>query len=199
MFIHVVVLPLALVSQSTADAGPAAAEDAFTRAVLTALTMHKRGDDALALRSLWEAVDDARVRAPLDVHTGLVLDSPPENLGLYREAKAGMVFGETLLLYAEVDNHGLRRTPAGWEMNLWTDLFILDENGKRLGGRERFGEQVLTARAPYRTTHLVLEVGIAGLPPGAYRAQVVVHDDVGAKTGSVVIPFRVAARPGRNR
>ena len=185
------------------DAGHAAAappsdarEDAFTRSVQAALALHRGGDDATALRSLWEAVDEARARAPLDVHDGVVLAEPPQNLGMYREAKGGMVFGDTLMLYLEVDNHGLRKRPEGFEVDLWTDVFLLYEDGERIGGKERFGEHRLVSRAPYRTTHMVLEVGVGQLPPQPYKALVVVHDAASGKEGRVVIPFRVATRPG---
>lgn len=187
-----------LLAAATPDAGapPPEKEDAFTRAVMGALTMHKRADDARALRLLWDAVDEARARAPLEVHDGQVLEDYPQNLGMYRPAKAGMVFTPTLLLYLEVDNHGFRKRAEGFELDLYTDVFIVDGEGERLGGKERFGTHQLISRVPYRTTHMVLEVGIQGLPPGAYQAQVVVHDAVSGKQGRLFIPFRVAAKPG---
>jgi hypothetical protein len=185
------------------DAGPPAPppsadvkEDAFTQSVMGALTLHKRGEDGRALRLLWEAVDEARARAPLDVHDGVVLADYPENLGIYRPAKGGMVFNNTLLLYLEVDNHGLRKRPEGFEVDLWTDVFILYEDGERIGGKEHFGTHKLISTVPYRTTHLVLEVAVSGLPAQPYQALVVVHDAASGKEGKIFIPFRVAAKPG---
>ena len=190
---------LSALNAAPPDAGlPPEKEDAFTRAVMGALTMHKRADDARALRLLWDAVDEARARAPLDVHDGQVLEDYPQNLGIYRPAKASMVFTPTLILYLEVDNHGFRKRPEGFELDLYTDVFIQDGDGEKLGGKEKFGTHQLLSRVPYRTTHMVLEVGIQGLPPGQYQAQVTVHDAVSGKVGKLFIPFSVAAKHGKN-
>jgi hypothetical protein len=169
--------------------------DAFMKAVERAVTLHKLGDDDAAQRALYEAVDEARARAPLKVHTGVILDEPPETLGIYKPAPGAMVFGKTILVYVEVDNHGFRQKPGGYEVDLWTDLFILYEDGERIGGKERFGEHRLVSRTPQRTTFMVLEATVSQLPAQPYQVEVVVHDAVTGKQGKVRIPFRVAARP----
>ena len=169
--------------------------DAFMRSVDRALTLHRVGDDDAAQRALYEAVDEARARAPLKVHTGVILDEPPENLGMYKAAPGAMVFGKTILVYLEVDNHGLRKLPDGYGIDLWTDLFILYEDGERIGGKERFGEHKLVSRTPHRTTFMVLEATVSQLPAQPYQVEVVVHDAVSGKQGKLRIPFRVAARP----
>lgn len=170
-------------------------DDPLTINLQTALDLHKAGDTASAMKRIWQAVDDARARLPLDVHTGLVLEGVPENLGIYRTAHGSMVFDNVVMLYLEVDNHGLRKRPEGYELDMWTDVFILYDDGQRIGGKEHFGRHNLIARVPYRTTHMVLEVNVKSLPAQAYQAQVVVHDAVSGKTGEVFIPFRIAARP----
>ncbi|MEW5852526.1 MAG: hypothetical protein AB2A00_27315 [Myxococcota bacterium] len=190
------------VSWAPPDAGPSAAcppgptDDAFGRALTRAMTLHREGDDAAARRALLDALDEARARAPLEVHHGTVITEPPENLGMYRPAPGSMVFGDTVLLYLEVDNHGFRKRPEGLEVDLWTDVFILYEDGERIGGKERFGEHRFVSRTPHRTTHMVLEMTVSKLPPQPYWAEVVVHDAVSGKVGRTRIPFRVAARPG---
>jgi len=171
-------------------------DDQVTRALARALTMHRMGDAPNALRAMYEALDEERARAPLDVHSGAVLKDPPENLGMYRPAPGSMVFSETVLLYAEVDNHSFRRRPEGFEVDLWTDVWLLYEDGERIGGKEHFGEHRFTASVPHRTTHLVMEVAVGKLPAQPYVAEVVVHDAVSGKVAKTRIPFRVAARPG---
>lgn len=188
-----------LLCAAAPDAGPTAAPPPDPVVVLLerALALEKLGDGTGALKAAWDAVDAARLKAPLEVHTGRVLDDYPQNLGMYREATGGMAFGDVLLLYAEVDNHGLRPVKDGLETELWTDVFILTSDGEKIGGKDHFGEHRFTARTAHRTTHLVLEVAIKALPPDAYQAEVVVHDAVGGKVGRTRIPFRVAAKPGR--
>lgn len=170
--------------------------DVFTKAVERAVTLYRMNNAAGARRALMDAVDEARARAPLEVHTGVILSEPPENLGMYKPAPGSMVFGHSLLLYAEVDNHGFRKRAEGYEIDLWTDVFLLYEDGERIGGKEHFGEHRMVSRTPHRTTFLLLEVNTSQLPAQPYLIEVVVHDAVSGKTGSLKVPFRVAARPG---
>lgn len=189
-----------------ADAGPPISaplpadtpriDDQVTRALERALTMHRLGDGPNALRAIYDALDEERARSPLEVHNGAVLAEPPENLGMYRPAPGSMVFGDSVLLYAEVENHGFRKRPEGLEVDLWTDVLLLYEDGERIGGKEHFGEHRFIASVPHRTTHLVMEVATGKLPAQPYLAEIVVHDAVSGKVGKVRIPFRVAARPG---
>lgn len=176
---------------------PPARQDALTEALQTALDLHRNGDTAGALKQVLLAEEEARARLPLVLSNGNVLSDVPENLGMYKPAPGSMVFNQTALFYLEVENFGLRKRPDGLEVDLWTDLWILHDDGERIGGKERFGEHRFTARAPYRRTHMALEAAINGLPPGAYLAQVVVHDAVSGKQGETRIPFRVATRPGQ--
>jgi hypothetical protein len=180
------------------DAGPPL-EDALTRAAARAVVMHRLGDDANALRALMEAVDEARARAPLNVHEGAILKDYPENIGIYEPAPGSMAFGNSIILYVEVDNHGFRRRSEGFELDLWTDVFLCYDDGERIGGKERFGVHRLTSHVPYRSTHMVMEVNVNSLPAQKYQAHVIVHDAVSGKVGETRIPFRVAARPGQAR
>jgi len=172
--------------------------------VLIAAPAPKLVDDIAALNTLvaqekWaEAAElvrsiDTRVaeRAPLVVSDGQALAAPPQGFGMYVPAHGGVIRHGELFLYAEVRNHGMRQTAAGFELHLVSDLVLLEASGKELARDEAFAASRFTASTPHRDTFVVIALKTRGLPAGKYKARVVIHDRVGGSHGQVEIPFKI--------
>jgi hypothetical protein len=130
-------------------------------------------------------------KAPLVVSDGHVLYDPPQGLGLYNAAADNTPKTDELILYAEVHEHGLRETANGFELYLTSDLIVYDSDNHELARDEGFGEQRFTAKAPHRDTFVTAAVSTKGLPSGRYVAKWVIHDKIGQKVATAVIPFGV--------
>jgi hypothetical protein len=140
----------------------------------------KWGDAAATARAL-EAT--AAAKAPLEVVDVQLLGAPPEGLGMYTPLPDARARGPEVYLYAQVRNHGLRETHGFFELHLVSELVIYDASGAELARDTNFGESRFTARVPHRDTFVVIALRPAGLPSGEYRVQLVLHDEIGKKSG----------------
>ena len=75
-----------------------------------------------ALQLIRELEARVAARAPLEVLDGQVLSEPAQGLGIYKLLAGGVVPGPELYLYAQVRNHGVRASAAGYELHLSSDL-----------------------------------------------------------------------------
>ncbi|MBI5507795.1 MAG: hypothetical protein HY903_03470 [Deltaproteobacteria bacterium] len=142
-----------------------------------------------AARDLERAV---AVRAPLEVFDGRALIAPAFGLGMYDPVQGGVVRGDELFLYAQVRNHTTRALAGGWyEVQLESDLIVLDAAGAELARDIGFGESRFTARAVHRDTFVNVALRTKGLATGSYRVRLVVHDKATSRTGEVEIPFAI--------
>ena len=147
--------------------------------------------DPVALAAAARDLDRAAsLLAPLEVLDGQALSTPPAGLGLYDPLPNGVVRSEEIYLYAQVRNHTRRSLPGGWyELHLVSDLVMLDASGNEIARDTAFGESRFTARAEHRDTFIAIALRVKGLPAGAYRVRLVVHDEPSGRVGQTEIPF----------
>lgn len=173
---------------SVLAAGPQTSLEQGTLRLTELIKKQAWSDAALQARELEAAV---AARAPLGVSSGRLLTRPAEGLGIYEEAKGGLVRGEEMFFYAEVRHYGLRPVDKRFLLHLRSDIIVLDEAGQELARDEGFGESRFTARARHRDTFVNIAVRATGLPRGKYRMRLVIHDKIGGKRGQVEIPFGI--------
>jgi len=131
-------------------------------------------------------------KAALEVADGRLLRAPAAAFGVYEPAPGNIVAGKEIYLYATVRNFGSRSLPDGtYELHLVSDLVILDAVGAELARDTGFGESRFAAHTPHRDTFVNIAVAAKGLPPGDYRARLVIHDRVLGKQGEVEVPLHV--------
>jgi hypothetical protein len=178
-------LGLSIVFAAAAPVAPVADDIATLRDLVKA---EKWQEAAAIARSV-----EARVaeRAPLEVTEGNALAAPPQGLGMFVPAHGGLIRGGELFLYAEVRNHVLRQTAAGFELHLVSDLVLLNRAGEEVARDPAFAASRFTATTPHRVTFVVVALRTRGLPSGHFTARLLIHDQVGNKSGTVDIPFKV--------
>ena len=156
--------------------------------IIRSLILAEKWSEALELTRDLER--DLVKRAHLEVFHGKVLESPPEGLGMYKEAPGGVVKGKEIFLYAQVRNHGVRQKNKKYEIHLVSDLLVLDAQGAELARDEAFGKSHFFADVAHEQTFVLVALKAAGLPGGDYTMRLVVHDRIGDKSSQVDIPLR---------
>ena len=122
--------------------------------IIRSLILAEKWSEALELTRDLER--DLVKRAHLEVFHGKVLESPPEGLGMYKEAPGGVVKGKEIFLYAQVRNHGVRQKNKKYEIHLVSDLLVLDAQGAELARDEAFGKSHFFADVAHEQTFVLV-------------------------------------------
>jgi hypothetical protein len=133
----------------------------------------------------------AAQKAPLEIPDIQLLAAPPEGLGMYTPLADGVARGKEVYLYAQVRNHGMREALGFFELHLVSELVFFDAEGTEVARDKSFGESRYAARVPQRDTFVVIALSPKGLPSGAYRIQLVLHDEIGKKEGTGEVRLKV--------
>lgn len=134
--------------------------------------------------------------APLRLCDGQVLVAPPAGLGMYEVAPKGVIRGDELYLYVQVQQHTLRPERGGFELSLASDLVLLGADGAELARDADLGRSAFWAKAAHRDTFVVVALRVKGLAAGAYRARWTVRDTLGGKHATIELPFTMGPRAG---
>ncbi|MBN2360838.1 MAG: hypothetical protein JXR83_15390 [Deltaproteobacteria bacterium] len=148
-----------------------------------------RRDLGSTIRYLERGLLAARSAAPLELSTLTVVDGIPEDLGMYRASPGGQVPGETMRLYVEVRNFGVRESGGSYEIALNTDAYFYYEDGEFFAGKKNIGEHRFSATTRHDVTFMVVELQLRGLPPQPYQIELVVTDAISGKVGKARVPF----------
>lgn len=130
-------------------------------------------------------------KAPLKISDAQVLLEPADGLGMYKKAPNGVVHQNEVYLYAQVQNHCLKKTPKGFELYLVSDLIVFDSQGNELVRDVGFGTSRFEAAVPHRDTFVNIAVRATGLPQGKYRVRLLIHDRIGNKKDHADVWFEV--------
>lgn len=163
------------------------------KAALTGVNLAlTRRDLASTIQYLERGLLAARAAAPLELSKATVVDGIPEDLGRYRPLPGAAVKGETLRLYLEVRNFGVRESAGSYEIALSTDAYFYYEDGEFFAGKKNIGEHRFSATTRHDVTFMVVELQLRGLPPQPYQIELVVTDSISGKVGKVRVPFAIA-------
>jgi len=151
-----------------------------------------RRDLNSTIQNLERGLLAARAAAPLELSKATVVDGIPEDLGIYKPLPGAAVRGETMRLYVEVRNFGVRESAGGYEVALNTDAYFYYEDGEFFAGKKNIGEHRFTATTRHDVTFMVVELQLRGLPPQPYQIELVVTDSISGKVGKARVPFVIA-------
>ena len=157
-------------------AGPALAAD-LPALLEQAAAQHAAGDAAALVATLREALHGAWLEAPLHVRTAVLARDSGRGYGLHRPREDNRYApGESILIYVEPVGYGYRRDGETWRFGFDTDLLVLDEAGKVLGGQEDMMRVELESRNPVTEFNLDLTYTLTGLAPGVYVLRTTLRD-----------------------
>ena len=181
---------LVLVSGApVAFAGPVA--DAAARAE----ALQAEGKSVEALAALDEAVDSLWKAAPLSFRKAMLVEGSGE-AGAPQERPAGAFqTDEEMRVYVEPVGYGYGGSGVTGKTGFDIDLTIQNGTGQVISeGKDAFSISKDT-RIGYRGFGMTLSFKVPYVRPGDYVARFTVRDQNSSKTGSVDVPFTVAA-PG---
>ena len=152
-----------------------------------------RGSLQEAEAKLEEALRRISNRLPLGVRKAVFVKGKSRGFGMYTP-RGGSKFktGEPLLLYVEPVHYGLREQGGVREIDLSTDLRIMEPDGKILFSKEGFARVGLRTRGWNREMYMNLTVTLTGAPQGRYILAIRLVDKVTGKTAAFTLPFSIS-------
>jgi len=172
---------------------PAAADD-FEKALEAARAGLRAKDPAAALGGLKKAVAAAWKNLPFTAINVHLLAAPPADYGRFLP-RVDNVYrpSEPLIIYLEPVGFTVKNDPAQglYNFHLTADFNMVDAWGRVVAGRRGFGQFSEESRQFPDHFFLTFTYSIAGLPPGEYRVETVLHDKLGKKSHIVVTPIRI--------
>lgn len=168
--------------------GAALANLDFDRAMNQAKKAIAAKDAAAAMRALGKASQAAFDALPFTAINASLVAAPPDGYGRYIP-RVDNVYrpGEPLVIYMEpVGYKVVRKSGDGaYEYNIVADFNLVDAWGTVVGGRRGFGRfKGESHRFPDRLP-LTFTYSLAGLPPGRYRVETILHDKLGKASYTV--------------
>lgn len=160
---------------------------AFIDAALQALA---NKDHAAAGESLERALLEVRAEAPLVIRKAVVVDAPPEGLGVYTEAVEGRVRDRQIWLYVEVESFGRRSLgPDTSEVELSVSGSFSLEDGTSIGTMS-LGQHAYRTHTPHAVTFFGPQLKLSDkAPAGAYLIDLTVTDAVTKKQAKKKVRF----------
>ncbi len=159
----------------------------------------KKKDAATTVKALEQALDEARVAAPLEIRAAVAINHNHTGLGVYTPAAGDVVEGRIARVYVEVANHAHTRvSPAHDPASRWRvqldvsgDFSYEDvaENGSveivALQQNVQLGSQSFETRTMSGVTSFGVEIKLGDKSPaGTYRVLLRVKDAVGGKSAT---------------
>ncbi len=159
-----------------------------------AATVDDKQRAAAALVHLEEARSALGQLATLQIRNQSFVKSV-DGFGAYEPLKhAEFQPGDSVTVYAEVDNFGSASTPAGYETSLGTSYQVLDATGRRVEGGQ-FPDVTDLCHSRRRDFHLQYGVGLpTGIYPGEYRLELTITDHRTGKIGQAVLPLEIVGQ-----
>ncbi len=143
------------------------------------------------LATLYQKLDELSAKAPLFINKIVLLKEPAEGRGIYQEIR-GPIHSDELYLYAQIQNHTIKPDNHGqFEINLVSDIAILDPAGEVLVQDRGFGRSHFFAKTKHRETYINIAVRAFGIPNGKYRLKLTITDILSGKKAAAEIPFTV--------
>ena len=120
--------------------------------------------------------------------------APPEGYGRFIP-RVDNVYrpGEPLIIYLEPVGFKVTRAEESreYQYRLTADFNLVDAWGLVVGGRRGFGRFHGVSRVFPNRLPLTFTYSLAGLPPGRYRVETILHDELGKKTHAVTTIIRL--------
>ncbi len=161
----------------------------------TYLDHHRQPDDprraAAAAGQLEEAVSKLREMGTLSLRN-LAFCKEVYDFGAYETYSSNRFKrGQPLSIYAEVENYRSQQTEQGYTTSLASSYEVLNEQGKRIDGRE-FPKVEDTCRRRRRDFHIQYMLDLpANIPSGKYQLQLLMKDLQSDKRGQAMIAFEI--------
>jgi hypothetical protein len=153
-------------------------------------------DDKQRAAAALSALDDARAKlaelATLQVRNAAFVTAV-DGFGAYTPVKATKFQpGQSVTLYAEVENFRSNSTEEGYHTSLATSYQVLDKTGRRVDGRQ-FPDVVDKCRNRRRDFHMQYQFPLpTRIYPGEYDLQLTITDHNSGKIGQATLPFEIA-------
>jgi hypothetical protein len=153
-------------------------------------------DDKQRAAAALSALDDARAKlaelATLQIRNAAFVTSV-DGFGAYTPIKATKFQpGQSVTLYAEVENFRSNSTEEGYHTSLATSYQVLDKTGRRVEGRQ-FPDVVDKCRNRRRDFHMQYQFPLpTRIYPGEYDLQLTITDHNSGKIGQATLPFEIA-------
>ena len=175
-------------------AAPAAGADDFDQALGAARQGLKQRDAAATLGGLRQAMAAAWGRLPFTAINVNLLAAPLTSFGQYIP-RVDNVYrpGEPLILYLEPVGFALRHDAekGTWYFSISADFNLIDAWGHVVSGRRDFGRfEGETRHFPDRFP-LSFTYSLSGLPPGEFRLETTLRDQLKKQSHTVVTPIKI--------
>jgi hypothetical protein len=115
-----------------------------------------------------------------------------DGFGVYEpSASSKFVPGQTVMLYAEVENFTSSASEGGFTTSLGTSFKVLDE-GDRLVDGKQFPDVQDSCRNRRRDFHMQYELALpTRIYPGPYKIELTITDHHSGKIGQATLPFEI--------
>lgn len=149
-----------------------------------------KNDHAAAADALERALLAVRAEAPLLVRKAVVVNAPPEGLGVYAPAVEGRVRDRQIWLYVEVESFGRRSLgPDTWEVELSVSGDFALEDGTPIGTMS-LGKHAYRTHTPHAVTFFGPNMKLSDkAPAGGYLIDLTVTDAVTKKQAKKKVRF----------
>ncbi len=150
----------------------------------------RQNDPASAADALEGAALLVREDAPLVIKKAVVVQGPPEGLGVYSEAVEGKVRDRQIWLYVEVASFGRRALgPDTWEVELSVSGDFSLEDGSSIGTLS-LGKHAYRTHTPHALTFFGPNMKLSDkAPAGAYLIELTVTDAITKKQAKKRVRF----------
>jgi hypothetical protein len=151
----------------------------FDAVLNEARSAYHRGDKTETVLRLKEAILAVWDDVPLTLTNPRLVTDPetyaPRPNNIYRA-------GEPIYIVGELIGYKLKKRGEIYSINIVTDFYVSDEEGKVLGGTEEFGSFEINSFIPTTDFRLDLTYTLTDAPADTYRIRTIIHDRNSSKT-----------------
>ncbi|MBI2880497.1 MAG: hypothetical protein HYY21_02855 [Candidatus Tectomicrobia bacterium] len=172
--------------------GPARGQD-LLQALQKASDAISRNALEEAVPRLEEALRHISLRLPLRAQNAVYVKEGPKGYKMY-QPREGSAFrpGEPILVYVEPVHYGLREVGEFREIDIRSDLRVMNAGGQVLFSKEGFGRFQLRTRGWNRELFITITVNLTGAPAGNYVLGIRLVDNVTGKNVDFTLPFTLS-------
>jgi len=159
----------------------------FSSLIDDAKKSYKDGNKIETIKQLKAAVQTVWDEIPLTViNARLVKDTKnyvSRDSNVYRS-------GQKINITSQILGYKLKKVGEAYTINLVIDFYVLDENGKIMGGKESFAK--LTRKKPIPVTDFDMDFHYTiSYPKGIYNIQTIIHDQNSGKSTKFTMQIEI--------